>query len=62
MTLLIREDDAIIALDLAEGAARRGISPATVVASLAEALKALDVGAFSAAVVDLHLEDGRSGP
>lgn len=62
MTLLICEDNALIALDLAEEAARRGISSVTVVANSAEALQALDLGAFSAAIVDLHLEDGRSGP
>ena len=62
MPLLICEDDAIIAMDLHEEAARRPMGQIVVVANSDDALRALDAGAFDAAIVDLHLEDGRSGP
>ena len=62
MTLLICEDDALVALELEEQATRRGITSATVVANSVEAMQGLHVGAFRSAIVDLHLGDGRSGP
>lgn len=62
MPILICEDDALIALELSEEAARRAIDNIVVVANSRDALRAIDSGRFDAAVVDLHLEDGRSGP
>lgn len=62
MALLICEDDALIALELSEEAARRSISPVVVVANSDDALGALESRDFDAAIVDLHLSDGRSGP
>lgn len=62
MPLLICEDDAFVALELREEAARRAIDHIVVVANSDDALRALECGRFDAAVVDLHLEDGRSGP
>lgn len=62
MPLLICEDDALVALELSEEAARRAIGDVVVVANSGDALRAIDSGRFDAAVVDLHLEDGRSGP
>ncbi|HMN72806.1 MAG TPA: response regulator [Rhodoblastus sp.] len=62
MSLLICEDDPLIALDLSEEAERRAVGEVVVVANADDALRAIDNGAFSAAIVDLHLEDGRSGP
>ncbi len=62
MSLLICEDDFLIALELSEEADRRSIEGVVVVANSDDALRALDGGDFSAAIVDLHLADGRSGP
>lgn len=62
MPLLICEDDALIAMDLHEEAARRPMGDIVVVANSDEAMRALESGIFDAAIVDLHLEDGRSGP
>lgn len=62
MRLLICEDNALVALELREEAARRGIDRIVVVADSDDALHAMEGGGFDAAVVDLHLEDGRSGP
>ena len=62
MALLICEDDTLIALELSEEAARRSIDRVVVVANSDDALRALEKGVFDAAVVDLHLSDGRSGP
>jgi len=62
MPLLICEDDALIAMDLQDEAARRTMGEIVVVANSRDALEALETGAFDAAIVDLHLEDGRSGP
>ena len=62
MSLLICEDDPIIAMDLADEARRRAIGHVTIVETSTEALRAIDGGSFDAAIVDLHLLDGRSGP
>ncbi len=62
MPLLICEDDALIALELVEEAERRAIADVTVASNATDALRAIEAGAFDAAIVDLHLEDGRSGP
>lgn len=62
MALLICEDDALIALELSEEAARRSIDRVVVVANSDDALRVLETDAFDAAIVDLHLADGRSGP
>ena len=61
MRLLICEDDPLIALDLAEEAERRAAST-LVVTNAADALRAIEAFEFTAAIVDLHLTDGRTGP
>ena len=62
MPLLICEDDALVALELGEEAARRAISGIVVARNALDAFDAIEKERFDAAVVDLHLEDGRSGP
>lgn len=62
MTLLICEDDPFIALDLCEEAERRGARKVVVVGNSVDAMRALEGHEFSAAIVDIHLADGRSGP
>ena len=61
MRLLICEDDPLIALDLAEEAERRAVST-VVVTNAADALRAIAAFEITAAIVDLHLTDGRTGP
>ncbi|MEI2736358.1 MAG: hypothetical protein V9G24_17240 [Rhodoblastus sp.] len=62
MTLLICEDEPLVALELTEEATRRAIGDVLVVASSDAALRAIEGRRVEAAIVDLHLEDGRSGP
>ena len=60
-TVLIVEDEPLIAIDLGQSFEDAGAS-VTIVGCLSDALAAVSAGGFSAAVVDRALPDGNSSP
>jgi len=60
-TILIVEDEALIALDIADTLTQRG-ARVIVTASVKTALEHVETGGISAAIVDRHLRDGLCTP
>ena len=60
-TILIVEDEALIALDIADTLTQRG-ARVIVTASVKTALEHVETGGISAAIIDRHLRDGLCTP
>lgn len=60
-TVLIVEDDALIALDAAEQIANESVS-VVVVSSVADALRSIRLDRFAGAVLDFQVKDGTIEP
>lgn len=61
MKILIAEDEAVIAMDLADQLARHGHRVVATARTLEEALASLAEDRPDLALLDLHLADGQSG-
>lgn len=58
---LVVEDDALVAMDIAEALAEAGAEPVVTCASVAEAMIQLELAAPSLLVLDVHLADRDDG-